>query len=792
MKPGERSHSAARTFFLNEQHELARGEKSGGGPPTKFAIDWVQKGATLSAALTASRNAILASRDPLRDRRYFLVATPSASVPKVSKDVKRAPQGILSETPHYGGEHSRVFRRLGMDLIDVSDEGVATVHATTDRFNRLLATASALEKQGLQERGRWATVDRFDPVPATHRMDSAWFGSLHLSTAADVVIEMQPLLSRAEVEEVIGLVARMLRRELGEALVSTGTDFSGRRWFRGKASKTTLKEISESFYSIQSLHPPLRTGLAAPNARAKTPAVAARVRSSVPDIAALPTVAVVDTGVPAGHNELAPYRRGAYMHPDAPAPHAGDHGSFVASRIVFGDLDFSANEHARPAGRCRFVDAMVAQGRDEIEDKAVAPALEAIVAIYPDVRVFNLSFGERRPLSAYDPIQQQERLRLVQDLDNFVFARDVIVVVAAGNSMPGIIPNAQYPHHVDEPEWQLGAWPSGFNSLACGGTVEVLHPDGMVKSVGWPSPFSRIGPGVAASPKPDFGAHGGNLADDWSWRGSMGVWGSTATGAWEDRCGTSGSAPLLAREAAFALHTLQRFCDSGARPFAVAVKAFLALTAQRVTLPPPIRALADRTIGRGTASAARLSSPSGNSAVFLWQGVIDGPDDLVRVQLPIPGAWLAQAARPRLRLVVSWDPPVNAAVRQVWGCRQVEARLRASSEGRALHASHGAHPSYPLLDKTYDLSKEKLAKLESRPDDDMWIVELSYKQIAEYYTGITFAQQQRVAFAAELVDDAEQPVSPQAAVQAIPAAASMTRLALPAARVSVPIIVRTS
>jgi len=51
----------ARTFYLNEQHELARGERNGrGGHPKLGAIDWVRKGQTFKT------NCFNLSRRPTR------------------------------------------------------------------------------------------------------------------------------------------------------------------------------------------------------------------------------------------------------------------------------------------------------------------------------------------------------------------------------------------------------------------------------------------------------------------------------------------------------------------------------------------------------------------------------------------------------------------------------------------------------------------------------------------------------------------------------------------------------
>lgn len=782
-----------RTFFLNEQHELAHAEKAGGGATPKYgAIDWVAKARSLGSALNRSRDQIAESADPLKDRHFFMVARPEPQVPKVSTS-KNKPAEFL-ETTEYDGVHSRVFRRLGIDLIEVASDGTAAVHATTDRLSRLLTTARGLDKEGAQERARWATISSFAPLPATFRIDDDWFATLRKTIPADVVIELQPLLTRVEVEEVLAAIVRQLSTGANEAVLAVGTDFSGRRWLRTRMRRDSIRNIADKFYSVQALHSPFATPLSAARhigRRAVVPSDSLATRATVGS--ELPTIAVVDSGIPQEHVELAPYVRGRYRSPDAAvqAPYLGDHGSFVASRIVFGDLDFRSGIERRLPGDCRVYDVMVAKDIDSVDDKAVLPALQAIVATSPDVRVFNLSFGEPDPLAAYSEVEQRERLLLVQDLDNFIFAQDVIVVVAAGNSRKGLVPTKPYPEHHQEPAWQLGAWPAGFNSLTCGATAEYIHPETLARGKGWPSPFSRVGPGIAGAPVPEYGANGGNLSDDWRQRNGLGVWGCTASGDWEDRIGTSHAAPLLAREAAFAFQILQGYCAPGARPFAATVKAFLAATAARSELPATVSELADKTIGRGTASVERLRTPNSTSALFLWQGIITGTSDVARVQVPIPRAWLSTAGKPVLRLICVWDAPVNEAVRKIWACRKIAARLRPDPTSRALTGSRGGHSSYPIIDRTYDVSKEHLEHLEIAPTADSWVLELSYEQLAEYYAGMTFSPQQRVAFAAELVDLAETPVSPQRFVQMLPGAVTMTRLSVPPARAPAPVVVRT-
>jgi hypothetical protein len=106
-----------------------------------------------------------------------------------------------------------------------------------------------------------------------------------------------------------------------------------------------------------------------------------------------------------------------------------------------------------------------------------------------------MSFDSTVPLDQMT-VKASEALRLVQDLDNFIYQNDILVVIAAGNSRPGLIPATPYPRHFNDPQWALGAWARSFNSLTCGSYVAGVSPGSVVTQVGWPSPFCRVGPGL--------------------------------------------------------------------------------------------------------------------------------------------------------------------------------------------------------------------------------------------------------------------------------------------------------
>lgn len=781
--------SPPKTFYLNEQHELSRGEREGGGRLPQFhGIDWAAKGQRINAALDSVQAALKASVDPLSDRHYFVLAKPVPTIQKKSNNKKLAKDGVITSRVHFDEDDSRVFRRLGMDLVEVTPDGNAVVHIEPERIKQLLATTQWLGQVGVREQGRWASLDGFELIPAQLRLNDEWVRSLRIRVASDAVVEFQPLLSRSDVEVMLRAIAARLKTELKEGITGIGTDFSGRFWARGRITPESLRSIAKDFFSVQTLHSPLLSSVTAIRVRDSSHTKQRpRVPPSLPDINALPSIAVLDTGVPQDHSVLAAYRRGGYIAPDSFGQPIGDHGTFVASRIVFGDVPAEDGVPVTPSGTCRYYDALVASGIRNIDDKSVVPAIQAVVSTAPDIRVFNLSF-DTAPLDLLDATKRRENLLLVQDLDNLVFRDDIVVVVSAGNSEPGVIPAKPYPANYDDPVWQLGAWARSFNSLTCGSFVGRLAPGGLVTSLGWPSPFTRVGPGLCDAPKPDFSEHGGNASPAMQFAPGLGVMGLSAAGLWEDSCGTSFAAPLLAREAAFVIQMLQKVCLQGARPYGVTVKAFLALTAVKTHLGGAVKALADRSLGRGRASVERLNKPLPESAVLLWQGLLEAPGEMARITVPIPKEWYDHAGAPHLRIVVSWDSPVNAAVSGLWATRKVSFQLKARPDSAALQGSRaGGHFSYPLLDRTYDL--RKLPK-DLAVDGNMWLLELSYEQIADYHLGMVFTPQQRVAFAAELVDFAPDPISPQLALQALAAANAMTRLSVAPQLIRTPVVIR--
>lgn len=783
-----------KTFFLNERQELSSFDREGGGPPAKYVrINWSQRSSALATAFRRVTAPPATTRDPVASRHYFVVAVPVDAVEKHSKSQK-VQGGIRRETPSFGGEQSKIFRRMGMDLIETLPAGKATVHVAN--VGSLLATMESLPQASDREKSRWINFESFLPLESRSRVDETWLASLKPDEPVQTWIRFQPTLSRSEVQELLQAITTIVSGPR-TGLAKAGREFSGRYWCVGMLVRSQIEVVAAEFNTVQSIHPRYATPLAAKPRRgganvASAPSVQVPATTRV-ELNQLPTVAIVDTGIPEQHVTLAPYRRPGYRNPDLDpfVKFMGDHGSNVASCAVFGHIDGNNGSPVLPAPRCRVMDVLVTLDDTYVDDEIVVPAVEAVVATAPDVRVFNMSFGGA-PLDSFGDVRRREELIKLQDMDNLAFARDIVLVLAAGNSTGGVVPATPYPNHADDPRWALGARARSFNGVVCGGYVDQLGVETVAGIYGAPSPFTRVGPGLCDSPVPGFSAPAGDISVQTYRRApGTGVGVISPVGLWEDQNGTSFAAPFVACEAAWVCQELARHCGEQTAPFAGTVKAWMNLVASRPHLRGAHERLAKRTLGRGLPTAQRLRSPTPETAVFVWQSVLQAAGTVSRVRIPVPLDWLQKAEHPTFRIVVAWNGPVNMALTDSWACRKVAIKVRPFGAEEALRGGGVAHGGYPLIDRTFDIHPSVLKEKGYEPNDEMWVIEAEYEEIGDYPPAMTVSPQQRIGAVVELSDAADSPVSPQSFVQALSIASELDRLSALSSSILTPITIKT-
>jgi hypothetical protein len=390
------------------------------------------------------------------------------------------------------------------------------------------------------------------------------------------------------------------------------------------------------------------------------------------------------------------------LPPTSVGPHLA-HGTFVASRVVYGD-DITSVLARRATPWCRLIDLQVT-GIDALGNKvmpeatSLADILERVVPqLAADSQVFNISLG-------VEPARDGFYSTLARLLDFLARQHKVLFVVSAGNiNSPTALPPA---HFVPDSARVLS--PAEGLLVLSVGSVARAHEEGCVSQTGEIAPYSRRGPGADAGVKPELAAHGGNVLFDgngWALSPRIAAYGLGRAGTHlEYDAGTSYAAPLISQYAA-------RLFDAypGATPNLV--KALLCHFTKEVTVPRPGPPVEDHHFcgfGEPDVNATLYTSP--HSVTYLYQGELT-KDHYTFIPFHLPDALVAdKRSRLTVRGTVVFDPPVSDDDASKYSLCRVVGLLRKRTRNTMSDVSIGGaeedvrYPWNPLLYFTHDFQR---------------------------------------------------------------------------------------
>jgi subtilisin family serine protease len=241
-------------------------------------------------------------------------------------------------------------------------------------------------------------------------------------------------------------------------------------------------------------------------------------------------IAIVDTGL-ASHPLLMPVIADARSYvrdnPD-PSPSHG-HGTWVAGIAAYGDVGAAVALRtfrptvwiysAKVTHDGRFYDPL------QLAETQLRDCVDELTSTYRNIRVINISLGDSR--TPYVDGSYQSRLAAVVDELAYEFReREIVFVISAGNQ--GIADDAEqgildYPEYlyrdqsrIIDPATSLIGLTVGALSTGEGAQAHLMpNTDRGIAESGWPSAFTRSGPGHAGSLKPDFVDYGGDARFSW-------------------------------------------------------------------------------------------------------------------------------------------------------------------------------------------------------------------------------------------------------------------------------------
>jgi subtilisin family serine protease len=397
-----------------------------------------------------------------------------------------------------------------------------------------------------------------------------------------------------------------------------------------------------------------------------------------------PIVGVVDSGVRSAHPLLAgvvvaadPVGTGITEGEDQHG-----HGTMVAALIAHGSIEGVITRDVRVPPICRIVSARVLDANNEFADDDLwEHDLEDAVrwCIDQGASIVNVSLGNSSAV-----LSSSRQLAGAAILDDLARTHDVTIVTCTGNIAPAdyltdIVDGTalEYPSRLlAAPHARLIDPASAMLALTVGAVTDAAAASGMtarenvVRVVmgkpGWPSPFTRIGPGLSGAVKPELVERGGTLGIE-SGRlvendAELGV---ISAGAKVDRLlmqdlGTSFAAPLVARVAAAVKSRFPEFSANQVRALVLAstVPPEFADHLEGGT-PAERQNAVRRLMGYGRPSIGRAIESTSHRVVLVAED--DVPVDGVHIyEIPVPSSFQEPGGQRGIDVALAFDPRTRA------------------------------------------------------------------------------------------------------------------------------------
>ncbi|WP_244307067.1 S8 family peptidase [Pseudovibrio sp. Alg231-02] len=476
-----------------------------------------------------------------------------------------------------------------------------------------------------------------------------------------------------------------------------------------------------------------------------------------PVLADAPIVAILDSGINA-HPLLVDVLIASEAFPaELGTADVFGHGTRVGGAAVFGDLrqQIASGQISKSV---RLISAKILTDQGKFHERRTLPsqmreAFQRLTTTY-GCRIFVLSLGDK------DAWFEQGRVGpWAMTLDELARDLNVLIFVSAGNRAPrggtSIEQSVtQYPEYLLEEANRLFEPAGAVNvvtvgSVAHGSGLGVKHAeDTHVQAITGPmepSPFTRSGPGAAGITKPDFVDVGGTVLYDAVTRqlleppqvpeaGIVTLNHNFVQQLFTSAKGTSYSAPVLARKAAF---LLQRFPTASAN----LVRALLAGASsvpeasnnKLSNIDPSEQA---RIVGNGIVDALKAAYSDDHRVVYYADDQLD-IDKFAIYKVPIPAEFQSGGKR-TIRVSLAFDPPVRRTRAEYVGTKMDFRLIRGcSAEEVSAHfkSYSGTGEKHPEMEGKYKC--ELKPGPNTRDKNTLQTAEVTYKmptpQYGEFY-----------------------------------------------------------
>jgi hypothetical protein len=576
---------------------------------------------------------------------------------------------VQLETPtEYSLKSQRIkIENLGFEIIDYSkyNKSIGTAKINKDNLNNYEKRLKEyIESEDNSGKTYFAPLEKISNIPAESKIHIAIDYESH--EPVSILINLYNVLSKKEkfainnkmLEEIRQVAEDVKHKDFINGVSSIECTIPANKIPGIVADYSTIKEIEENkVFFVES---------AIPSDPMPNPLNIQPVKSDS-------LICVVDSGISSANGIFDDLVKDVYpVLPPAAVVPSYDHGTFVASRCVFGDsIDDCLGSHIL-SPYCNLVDAPIF-GND-LHGNPINPteldlriAMEEIVIKYKDViKVYNLSLGSPVPIDDY------KFSELAKLLDYLSKEFKVLFIIASGNiNTPlGTFPSEHFGHT----NARIGCPAESILSLTVGSIAKYENANSL-SSLNMISPFSRIGPGSDFGIKPEIVAHGGNMILPYSKAPRISTYGITKDGLnLAVDIGTSFATPIISQ---YAQQLFDMYPNSDPNLVKGLLCHFSEVRAVHEELTNPLI----NYIGFGEPNINNAIEAKGDNAVYIYEGKLN-QDDYQHISFHIPESLASDNPNSKLKvkITITYDPVVNVDNEMEYSSARISANLFKPSD----------------------------------------------------------------------------------------------------------------
>ncbi|RZK25977.1 MAG: S8 family peptidase, partial [Flavobacterium sp.] len=551
------------------------------------------------------------------------------------------------------------LKALGFEILSLNKfhKNVCLAKISKDNFDALQEKIERYANEvGNPGKTNLAILDDIEEVQAEEKL----LGLSKIQSELTVIIYLYSSLSQKE----RFVILNHLESEFQNLSIDTETQVfaNGATALSCKADYSVLEEIINSFSTVNKVELNSTFYIKRSLPASKLPAmltVNPPISNSV--------VAIIDSGI---ESSSVPFRSLVTTNlrylPKSAVDVDQDHGTFVASRCLFGDEIDSCLSSNILTPYCKVMDVTVF-GKDKM-GRSVGPDDFSLMTIigevvkkhHKEIKVYNLSLGKPEPIKDLD---YSEVAKLIDYLSKIY---GVIFIVASGNID---VPLGVYPHdHFRNNESRLGSPAESLLAITVGSIAKYdnLNCLAIKNEI---SPFSRIGPGADGGLKPEIVTHGGNLDKSYLPTARTSSYGINNTGTeLAIDVGTSFSAPLVSQY-------VMRLIDAFPEATTNLIKALLYHFAQKRSIPSTIINPHNFYTGFGEPDIEQSLSSAPNAFSYIFEGAIN-QTKYQYVGFHIPTVFTTnQSTKLKVKVTIVFDPSVNPVNNVEYSMARISASL---------------------------------------------------------------------------------------------------------------------